>query len=203
MNLETCETWSSQNFCYWQTFSHYFWSPQSTQSNKTDGLPNHVISNLTSFMLLYHFYKFASFMSIEFWCNHSIFRITHFNCNKILYILNEVMQKNMYDILFHSFRQNMYLDTWKEWATLYYMVTFFFFCFPSSRSHTDQGPTLTWKGVSYHEPKLVSYSFITWTTSASSPNFFFFFFFKVEIFLPLEMYTYVVTACLILIATST
>ena len=38
-----------------------------------------------------------------------------------------------------------------------------------------------------------------WTTLASSPNFFF----KVEIFMPLEVYTYVVTACLILLATST
>ena len=38
-----------------------------------------------------------------------------------------------------------------------------------------------------------------WTTSASSPNFFFN---KVEIFIPLEVYTYVVTACSILLATS-
>ena len=40
-----------------------------------------------------------------------------------------------------------------------------------------------------------------WTTSASasSPDFFK----KVEIFIPLEVFTYVVTACLILLATST
>ena len=38
------------------------------------------------------------------------------------------------------------------------------------------------------------------TTSASSPDFFFK---KVESFRPLEVYTYVVTACLILLATST
>ena len=38
-----------------------------------------------------------------------------------------------------------------------------------------------------------------WTTSASSPDFFQ----KVEIFIPLEVYTYVVTAYLILFATST
>ena len=38
------------------------------------------------------------------------------------------------------------------------------------------------------------------TTSASSPIFFFK---KVEIFIPLEVYTYVVTACLILLVTST
>ena len=39
-----------------------------------------------------------------------------------------------------------------------------------------------------------------WTTSALSP---FFFFKKVEIFIPLEVYTYVATVCLILLATST
>ena len=39
-----------------------------------------------------------------------------------------------------------------------------------------------------------------WTTLASSPIFFFFK--KVEIFIPLEVYTYVVTECLILLANS-
>ena len=39
-----------------------------------------------------------------------------------------------------------------------------------------------------------------WTTSTSSPDFFQK---KIEIFIPLEVYTYVVTACLILLATST
>ena len=44
-----------------------------------------------------------------------------------------------------------------------------------------------------------------WTTSASSPHFFFFFFlfiylffFKVEIFIPLEVYIIILTACFIL-----
>ena len=39
-----------------------------------------------------------------------------------------------------------------------------------------------------------------WTTSASSPRFFFK---KVEIFIPLEVYTYVMTACSIFLSTST
>ena len=40
-----------------------------------------------------------------------------------------------------------------------------------------------------------------WTTSASSPDFFFFQ--KVDIFIPLQVYTYEVTACLILLTTLT
>ena len=38
-----------------------------------------------------------------------------------------------------------------------------------------------------------------WTTSASSPDIFK----KVKIFIPLEVYTYVVTVCIILLATLT
>ena len=86
-------------------------------------------------------------------------------------------------------------------------MTFLFFIFSSPSSKLDfvlaKFPMSIGKNALLTEPcklhDLYTYIKGHWTTAASSPDFFK----TIEIFIPLQVYTYVMTACLILFQTST